>query len=159
MEPTWQKKKRQTAQRDELFSTSTHTAASFSSSRSPDQGAAVEFSSWNTGNYGRGGATGERTVDPEVVAQRRMVQRALQQHKSTTASAERSLQIAETCLDIGSATLEEVARQGESLDKAERGLELVCMLFCTHQFARMHEASLSHDVPLFDTNALYKVNS
>lgn len=69
-------------------------------------------------------------MDPEIVAQRRMVQRGIQQHKSTTASAERSLQIAETCLDIGGATLEEVARQGESLDKTERGLDLVCFLVC-----------------------------
>ncbi len=73
-------------------------------------------------------------MDSEVIAQRRMVQRALQQHKSTTSSAERSLQIAETCLEIGSVTLEEVSRQGESLDKTERGLDMVRITLCMNMY-------------------------
>ena len=68
-----------------------------------------------------GGAGGP----PVDVPTRRMVHRAIQQHQGTTASAERSLALAEDCLDMGVATLEEVARQGEGLDKADRGLDMV----------------------------------
>lgn len=63
--------------------------------------------------------------------QKRMVHRAVQQHQGTTASAERSLAVAENCLDIGVTTLEEVSRQGEGLDKTERGLDMVCAC-CRH---------------------------
>ena len=54
-----------------------------------------------------------------------MVHRAIQQHQGATASAERSLALAENCLDMGVTTLEEVARQGEGLDKADRGLDML----------------------------------
>ena len=66
-------------------------------------------------------------ANPEIVAQRRMVHRAMQEHKTTTASAERSLALAESCVEIGSVTLEEVSRQGEALDGVDRGLYIVRM--------------------------------
>jgi len=70
------------------------------------------------------------STSPEVVAQRRMVHRAMQEHKATTASAERSLALAESCMEIGSATLEEVSRQGEALDGVDRGLYIVRPYIC-----------------------------
>ena len=85
--------------------------------------------------------------------QKRMVHRAIQQHQGTTASAERSLAVAESCLDIGVTTLEEVARQGESLDKTERGLDMVrvcvyeCMSVCL-------SLSLSLSLSLFFSRSL-----
>jgi hypothetical protein len=65
------------------------------------------------------------TCSSSTFVQKRMVHRAVEQHQGTTASAERSLAVAENCLDIGVTTLEEVARQGEGLDKTERGLDMV----------------------------------
>ena len=121
MEPTWQRRRQETEQRDALFSTR-HSIASSSSGQRLEKNS----SPWRQDGTPRTPG-GTPSIDPEIVAQRRMVQRAVQQHKSTTAAAERSLQIAETCLDIGSVTLEEVARQGESLDKTERGMDLVCL--------------------------------
>lgn len=119
MEPTWQKRRQETQQRDALFSTRGNKASSSSS-----QIRGHPPSQWYQDDS-QGRLEERSSMDSEVIAQRRMVQRALQQHKSTTSSAERSLQIAETCLEIGSVTLEEVSRQGESLDKTERGLDMM----------------------------------
>ncbi len=73
--------------------------------------------------------------------QKRMVHRAVQQHQGTTASAERSLAVAENCLDIGVTTLEEVSRQGEGLDKTERGLDMVRV--CRHSGRVMRTARVA----------------
>ena len=77
-----------------------------------------------------------KTSSSSTFVQKRMVHRAIQQHQGTTASAERSLAVAENCLDIGVTTLEEVSRQGEGLDKTERGLDMVRV--CRHGHGREH---------------------
>jgi len=70
-------------------------------------------------------STSSNTPISATFVQKRMVHRAIQQHQGATASAERSLALAENCLDMGVTTLEEVARQGEGLDKADRGLDML----------------------------------
>ena len=70
-------------------------------------------------------STSSNTPISATFVQKRMVHRAIQQHQGAAASAERSLALAENCLDMGVTTLEEVARQGEGLDKADRGLDMV----------------------------------
>lgn len=110
MEPTWQKKRAalspQSRRRDELLSGSDSHAH----------------------NHGQGGGQGGEVrasagMDPQIIAQRRMVHRGLQEHRQTTESAKRSLQVAESCLEISGAVLTEVQRQGESLDKTEKHME------------------------------------
>lgn len=106
MEPTWQTKRAAYSSeyrgRNELL-TSTHGK----SGQEPPRDDAGE------------------PMDPQVIAQRRMVHRGIQEHRQTTESAKRSLQIAESCLEISGAVLGEVQRQGESLDKTEKHLEEV----------------------------------
>jgi hypothetical protein len=144
---SWKEKKREAAQRRELFDSCTPDSAANGVER--QQNGVLPQPSWSTRRYtSEGSLDGKPTVcssswsrvqsragtsrsSPEGLAsnafvQKRMVHRAIQQHHSTTASAERSLQVAESCLDIGVTTLEEVARQGEQLDKAERDLDMVC---------------------------------
>lgn len=107
MEPTWQTKRAalssQSRRRDELLAGS---------------------DSHNQGGQGEGEVRASAAgMDPQIVAQRRMVHRGLQEHRQTTESAKRSLQVAESCLEISGAVLTEVQRQGESLDKTEKHME------------------------------------
>jgi len=97
MESTWQKKMNSRSARDELLA-----------------GAQLREETTSEEHDGK-------VTDPAVVAQRRMVQRGLRDHRETTQSAMRALQIAEQTADIGQATLGEVQRQGQGLDKIDRG--------------------------------------
>lgn len=99
MESTWQKKMNSRSARDELLA-----------------GAQLREETSSEVHDGK-------VTDPAVVAQRRMVQRGLRDHRETTQSAMRALQIAEQTADIGQATLSEVQRQGQGLDNIERGLD------------------------------------
>jgi hypothetical protein len=144
--PTWHTKKKEAAQRSELFGDSAERNPLPAEDTGSDyrQGGPLREETHGYAESPRptwarkrtmdgGGGTGPRgSVDRQAdstssstFVQKRMVHRAIQQHQSTTASAERSLAVAENCLDIGVTTLEEVARQGEQLDRAERGLDMV----------------------------------
>ncbi len=109
MEPTWQKKRalsQQQSRRDELLVSTSSSNGTYR----------------HNGDDGRGGE-GSPPMEPQIIAQRRMVHRGLQEHRQTTESAKRSLQVAESCLEISGAVLHEVQRQGESLDKTEKHME------------------------------------
>lgn len=137
--PTWHLAKKEQAARAELLaggvdddrpSQGLTPPSSFPSAGGPAVASGVRPRGYFTTNME---STGRDSVDSaasngstsSTFVQKRMVHRAIQQHQGTTASAERSLAVAENCLDIGVTTLEEVARQGESLDKTERGLDML----------------------------------